>query len=352
MELRNIPIPPIGPDEGLLRVEACGVCGSDRGAFGSTPSSPYIMGHEIVGHIEAIVERAARRLSVEEGDRVLLEEYLPCGQCSWCRSGAYRLCDVTDPYAGKDGLRRYGSMPLSVAPGLWGGYSQYLFLDANTVMHKIQEGISAAVWTMTLPLSNGYQWCRLQGGVEPGQTVVILGPGQQGLGCVVAAASSGAGNLVVVGLQSDELKLANAVKLGATATVMIDPQQGPDKMTNDVREATGGSGADLVVDVGAGNDDSVNLALAIARKGGQVVTVGASGRKLGIDFKKISEKGLLIRGVRGHSYAAVDWAIQAIGSRGSILEPMATDVGLSDLEKEMQAQGSEGPVHVALDPWL
>src|SRR3972149_6756900 len=93
--LRDLPLPErIGPEEGLLRVDACGICGSHYEQYaGVMPGLPFplIPGHEPVGTIVEIGEEAARRWGVTAGDRVCVEALLPCGYCRQCRGGQYRL---------------------------------------------------------------------------------------------------------------------------------------------------------------------------------------------------------------------------------------------------------------------
>ena len=118
IEVREFPIPPIGDDDGLLRVEATGVCGVDWPAYTGTRIErfrpPIILGHEIVGRIERIGKRAAQRWGVKEGDRVAMEEYAPCGRCEYCKSGHYYLC------GGMQMQKMYGFTSLDVAPGALG----------------------------------------------------------------------------------------------------------------------------------------------------------------------------------------------------------------------------------------
>ena len=99
-EVRQFPRPDIAADAGLLHVELTGVCGSDWPYYLRYPQSkgPLILGHETVGRIDQVGAIAERRFGVKEGDRVALEEYLPCGHCRWCRSGDFRLCDETDGF--------------------------------------------------------------------------------------------------------------------------------------------------------------------------------------------------------------------------------------------------------------
>lgn len=126
-EVRDIPLPEIPEDAGLLRVLAAGICGSDVPMYASDKIIPRILGHENVGTIEKIGAVARRRWGLEVGDLVALEEYLPCGHCIDCRSGEYRSCMETDSRS-TAGALRYGSTSLEVAPALWGGYSQFQYL--------------------------------------------------------------------------------------------------------------------------------------------------------------------------------------------------------------------------------
>ncbi len=124
-----------------------------------------------------------------------LEEYLPCGHCRYCRTGDYRPCDDTDTLTG-NGIR-FGSTPISVAPSLWGGYSEVQYPHPNTVLHAVPASVPAALATLALPLGNGIEWAVLQGKASLGSAVVIQGPGQQGLACVVAAREAGATCVIV-----------------------------------------------------------------------------------------------------------------------------------------------------------
>ena len=96
LELRDVPIPEIDADSGLARVEITGVCGADwpiyTGELRAFAKPPLIPGHEIVARIEKLGARAAARWGVREGDRIVMEEYAPCGRCEYCLSGRYYLC--------------------------------------------------------------------------------------------------------------------------------------------------------------------------------------------------------------------------------------------------------------------
>src|SRR6266536_250721 len=195
-ELRDLPLPGVGPDDGLLRVEAAGICGTDWELYlresRGRGLGPLILGHENVGRVVAVGERAAERWGVAAGDRVAVEEFLPCGTCRLCRSGSYRLCEATDSRSGRPFLR-YGSTPVTVAPGLYGGFSEYLYLHPRAIVHAVGD-LPAQLATLFVPVANGIRWVLQQGGLQLGQTVVVQGPGQHGLGCVAAARHGGAGD--------------------------------------------------------------------------------------------------------------------------------------------------------------
>ncbi|MBO0825632.1 MAG: zinc-binding dehydrogenase, partial [Actinobacteria bacterium] len=176
-ELAGFPLPEVTATDGLLRVEACGICGSDLKKFSPELMAPAILGHETVGRIEEVGEIAARTWGVQVGDRVLLEEYLPCGHCDYCRGGEFRSCRLTDN--AREDFLRYGSMPTSAAPALWGGYSEFQYLHLNSVLHAVPDTVEAEHASFAIPMSNGIQWAQVDGGVRPGDTVLIQGPGQQ-----------------------------------------------------------------------------------------------------------------------------------------------------------------------------
>ena len=353
-ELQEFGKPAPGDATGLLRVAVTGVCGSDAAYYEQLPTSrgPLILGHETVGHVESLGSVAAVKWGVREGDLVALEEYLPCGHCDYCRSGEFRLCDATDWRLG--GLR-YGATALKVAPGLWGGFSQYQHLHLNTVFHKVPPQVQPRHAALALPLSNGIEWTYLHGGAGPGQCVVIQGPGQQGLACVVAAREAGAARIIATGLSSDtdRHRLALARELGAHHTIDIESED----LLETVAAFTGGHMADLVVDCAAGGTDSVKSALQLARKRGRVILAGQKRRKVPeFDSDMIIARFLTVKGMRGHSYESVELALQLIAAnRHNVTRMSSHGFALADTDLALRSligQGVDGAVHMTVDPWL
>ncbi|HEY2595854.1 MAG TPA: alcohol dehydrogenase catalytic domain-containing protein, partial [Chloroflexota bacterium] len=221
-ELRELPIPEIGEDAALLSIEACGVCGSDARIRRRADDGPKIMGHENVGVIARIGRTAAQRWRLAEGDRVALEEYVTCGTCRWCRSDYFRYCSLTAGRGEAGTSLRYGSTPLAVAPGLWGGYSQYLYVHPGAVIHRLPAHVPANLATTFLPLANGVELACGYAGVGLGSSVLIQGPGEHGLAAAMAARAAGAACIIVAGLGIDAGRLEIARRVGAHYTVDVE----------------------------------------------------------------------------------------------------------------------------------
>ncbi len=347
-EVREYPFPEIPPDAGILKVEAAGVCGSDWQVY-QTDRPARIMGHENVGHIYRIGPIAARRWGLREGDRVALEEYLPCGHCSLCRSGEFRLCEQTE--ARRPGALRYGTTPITESPGLWGGYSQYQYLHPNSVFHKVRENVPAELASMCLPIGNGFQWTYMDGGAGPGQTVLIQGPGQQGLACVIAAKAAGADRVIVSGLARDQERLHVAQALGADEIVDVET----DDLESRVRALTDGRGVDLSIDT-AGGPETLALAMRVTRKNGMVLFAAAPpAGASALQANQLLAGRLTLKPCRGHSYEAVEMALSYISSGRFPLHRMATHrFGLADVDlaiRSVGGQGAPGAIHVTVLPW-
>ncbi len=348
-ELRRFPLPEIEPDAGLMRITATGICGSDWRMYTEEPDRPRILGHEMVGTIEKLGDIARERWGVAEGDVVAVEEYLPCGHCEYCLTGEYRSCLETDTRL--PGAVRYGSTSIEKAPSLWGGYSQYLYLHPRSVLHRVPPGIPHHIAAMALPIGNGFQWARLDGGVGPGKTIVIQGPGQQGLGCVVAARASGADRIIVSGLRADARRLAVAQALGADHVVMVDEE----KLAPAVERLTGGRMADIAIECSGAGPESVNASLALLRKRGTFLVAARKGAIDGFDLNQVIAKQIVLRGTRGHSYQAVELALGTMAQGRFPLEKMSTHViGLADIDRGLHMLVEEGvdrSIHITVDPW-
>jgi threonine dehydrogenase-like Zn-dependent dehydrogenase len=343
---RDLPIPEIGRDRALLRVETCGICGSDTEQFEGQLRTPNdcIPGHEPVGVIEAIGDSAARRWGVDAGDRVAVENMISCRFCPQCLAGRSHLCAKR---------RIYSFVPTTVEHGLWGGYAQYMVLDEGSIVHRVDRTLAPAIAALFNPLGAGYRWAVEIPQTKPGDTVVVLGPGQRGLACVLAAREAGATKILVTGLAADAKKLALARTFGADETIDVENDEARERILN----ATGGRGADVVVDVSSYATAPVRDALDYCAPGGTVVLAGVKGFRPIENFvsDKIVMKELSVRGAIGVTSSAYRSAIRLIESRRVPLEKMHThDFALRDAEQAIRTLARQVPgqdaIHCSLFP--
>jgi threonine dehydrogenase-like Zn-dependent dehydrogenase len=351
-ELRSeqLPLPDLAADDALLRVEACGICGSDYEQYEGALPVPYpvIPGHEPVGTIEAIGDEASRRWGVRAGDRVAVEALIPCGHCPECITGAYGLCR-----GARGAMPVFGYRPLSLEPGLWGGYATHMYLPSHALVHRISPDVPPELAVLFNPLGAGFRWAVAMPRLAVGETIVILGPGQRGLACVIAAAAAGAGCIIVTGLARDERKLALARQYGAHHAVDVER----DDAASLVREVTSGRGADVVVDVTSYAVEAVTQALDLARRGGRIVLAGTKGPKPVPNFisDRVVSKELTIVGAFGVEWRSYEQAIRVVESRWQDLAAMHTHtLPLAEAEHGLRllsgkVEGEEA-IHIALVP--
>ena len=343
-EIRSFPRPTIGPDEGLLRVEACGVCGSDveqyRGHLVRPGMFPLIPGHEPLGVIEEVGERAAERWGVAPGDRVAVEILRPCRACDYCLTGRYMSCP------NRDGA--YGMTPLSRSPSLWGGFAEYLYLHPWAILHKVRRDLPPELAVMFNPLGAGVRWAAMLGEVSLGDTVLILGPGQRGLTSVIAARARGAGTIIVTGLSRDERKLALAREFGADHTINVEEEDVVARMT----EITDGAMADVVLELTPIAEQPIRDAIECVRHSGRIVLAGLKGGKqIELVTDRLINKGVTIRGAFGVNADAYIEAIRIIESGRFPLEKMSSGTfELADTEAAIQALADGDAIHTCVCP--
>jgi threonine dehydrogenase-like Zn-dependent dehydrogenase len=347
-ELREFPQPEIGTAEGLLRVEAVGVGGAEPEIYRSERWQSIIMGHQVVGTVVELGALARQLWQVEAGDRIVLQEYLPCKTCKWCLQGEYRFCPKAD-FFGSGQPNRIGLLDCRAPPHLTGGFAEYLFMPWNVVIHRIPEDLPAQLATLAIPLGNGVQWATLDVNSGPGKTVLVIGPGQQGLGCVIAAREAGAATVILAGLSRDQRRLELSLRLGADGWIDVEK----DDLIARVNDLTGNTGVDVVVDT-TGDPGGKNMQqyLQIANQG---AWLWVNCMDHGVPVREIKKKYLTVRSGRGRSWQAMERALRIIAARKYPLEAMCTHTfGLNEVDQAIKAtagRGVDGAVHVIVDPW-
>ena len=205
-------------------MEVAGICGTDVKLYKTPPSGePVIMGHENIGTIARAGREFTQRKGFKEGDLVFVEHYVSCGKCEWCHQGQYRHCENTDWRYNPDAIR-YGYTSAAKAPHLWGGFAQYVYLPWNAVLHHVPKGVTPELAGLVTPMANGVEWSLFDGGVGYNSTVLIQGPGQQGLSQTVICKQAGASLIIVTGTSKDAARLEVAKALGAD--YVIDVREG------------------------------------------------------------------------------------------------------------------------------
>jgi len=352
-ELREFPMPEIPDDGALLQMEVAGICGTDVKMYAKPViEAPVIMGHENVGTIVKAGRAFVERQGLGEGDRVFVEHYVACYRCEWCRIGEYRHCELTDWRTNPD-ARRYGYTSCENPYHLWGGFAQYMYLPWNCVIHKVPENVSDEEAGIITPLSNGIEWALYDAGVGFMSSVLIQGPGQQGLSQVVACKQAGAALVIVTGRSRDRARLELAKALGADHVIDVDA----DDPLERVLEITRGEGVDVVLDctAGAGTTPVLLGIDALKRRAGTLLVQGELPAFPDFPIKKLTEKAITIKSARGHSYRAVELAIEQLASKRFPLHLLTThEFGLGDVDRAIRAVGGEAEedvVHVSLLPW-
>lgn len=346
---RSLDVPTVGEDDGLLRVEACGLCGTDHELFSGVlrPGFSFIPGHEAVGVVEELGSAAAARWGVQRGDRVAVEVFKSCRQCDPCTAGAYQRC-------ARHGLAdMYGFTQVDRAPGLWGGYAELLYLAPDAMLLPVPAGLDPVLATCFNPLGAGIRWAVSLPGTKPGDVVAVLGPGIRGLSACAAAREAGAATILITGKgPADRPRLEAAKDFGADLTVDV-AEGDPVRVLND---ATGGL-ADVVVDVTAKSPHALGQAVALARPGGTVVVAGTRGSSEtpgfvpdDIVFKELRLLGAL--GVDSLAYRAALKVLVEGRYPFSDLDRRVVDLeGSESLLRSMAGEGNATPpIHAVVVP--
>ena len=222
VRIQEMPQPEIGDGELLLKVAACGICGSDVMEWYRVKKAPLVLGHEATGEI---IETGKGVKNYKIGERVFVSHHVPCNSCRYCLSGNHTVCPT---------LHATNYFP--------GGFAEYIRVPKLNVeggVFPLPEEISFAEGTFIEPLACVLRGQRL-GNFQAGQSLIILGAGISGLLHLLAARSAGAGCVVVTDVNGFRLKLAG--KLGADAAISASE----DIIVN-LRKANGNRLADLVI---------------------------------------------------------------------------------------------------------
>ena len=284
MEIRSYPYPEIDNDSAIVKIEMCGICGTDKHIYKGDSTQirgksifPFIDGHEIIGTIVEIGDNAANSMESDNqvlkvGDRVAVAVEINCGKCWYCKN-------QYDNATCKDQVRAYGIHPTAEKPPhLMGGFAEYMYIFPNSILFKIPENMKTEVAVFVEEMAVAYHalaraaqpYPPINEGFGPGGSVVILGNGPLGILHGIMAKIQGAGTIIATDLADYRLDYA---KTFFADFVINAKNTTPAERVQEVMELTGGIGPDLVIEA-AGEPEVFIEALEMVRKSGTVIEVG------------------------------------------------------------------------------
>jgi L-iditol 2-dehydrogenase len=276
LEMVEMPVPEIGPDDVLVKVRACGICGSDvHGLDGKTGRRipPLVMGHEAAGEV---VETGANVDDLRAGDRVTFDSTVYCGRCFYCLRGEQNLCDQREV--------------LGVSPGPYrrhGAFAEYVSVPRR-IMYRLPEALSYEQAALIEAVSVAVHAVSLTP-VRLGDTAVVVGSGMIGLLTVQAAKNAGCTRIIAVDPDEGRLQLA----LGAGATDTVNPKTA--NAEEAIRELTGGRGADIALEC-VGATDPIRTAIGGVKKGGAVTLVGNVSPDINLPLQSVVTRQIRLQG--------------------------------------------------------
>lgn len=300
IRIEEMPIPKIGPEELLVKVLACGICGSDVMEWYRIKKAPRVLGHEISGEVVEVGEGIKK---YKVGDRVFVSHHVPCNTCRYCLNGHHTVCDT---------LRTTNFDP--------GGFAEYLRVPRNNVDRGtfiLPEEVSIDEGVFIEPLACVLRGQRLSR-FKPGQSVFVIGSGISGILHIALARASGAGRIIASDIQESRLRLAQ--RFGADETLLAK-----DVNPENIRELNQGYLADLVV-VCAGSISAYRQALETVERGGVVLCFAPLEPELNfvLPFFNFWNDGITLLPTYGGAPVDIMQAIDVICSRRLSLQEMIT----------------------------
>jgi L-iditol 2-dehydrogenase len=276
LEIADLPLPAVGRGEVLVRVEACGICGSDVHGFdGSTGRRipPIVMGHEAAGTVEAAGEGVTK---FSKGDRVTFDSTVYCGECEYCKRGQINLCDNREVIGVSCGdYRRHGA------------FAEYVVVPER-IMYPLPANFSfneAAMLEAVSVAIHGVKVSKVVGG----ETALVIGAGMIGLLTLQAARAAGCTRVFIADVDATRLKLAK--QIGADEVLHCSGAE----LVAEVMRLTNGRGVDLALEA-VGRNETVLGAIDCTRKGGTVTLIGNIMPEVTLPLQKVVVKQLRLQG--------------------------------------------------------
>ena len=328
----DVPMPEAGPGEVLVRVAACGICGSDvHGYDGSSGRRipPVVMGHEAAGVVAAVGDGVS---GFAVGDRVTFDSTVFCGECSFCKRGEVNLCEQRQVMGVSCGEYRRA-----------GAFAEYIAVPAR-IVYRLPDALGFSEAAMLEAVSVALHAVRVAE-MQGGETAMVIGAGMIGL--LVLQAARAAGSARVISADIDATRLRMATDVGADGVI----EASGEALVSEVMRLTGGRGVDVVFEA-VGRDETVGAAIDCVRKGGTVVLVGNIAPKVTLPLQKVVTRQIRLQGSCA-SAGEYPEAIRLIAEGTIKVAPLITAVApLSDGPRWFERLYGREPnvMKVVLDP--
>ena len=330
-ELRDVPVPEIGLNDVLVEVAYVGICGTDPHMHRNTVlfdfNCPFILGHEFAGKI---VEVGKQVIKFKVAERVTSETHADyCGHCTLCRTNNYHICRERKGF----GFH------------LDGAFTKYVKVPER-ILHRVPNGVSLKAASLTEPLCVAYKAVICNSKVNPGDTVVVIGPGPIGLLCMKMAQFSGASQIIAIGTEGDDNRLQLAREFGATITINSSKQDALPK----IKSLGDGYGADLIVDT-AGVTETLKLSMDAVRPNGQITKIGWGPKPVNLSLDPLIAKSVTLRGHFSHTWDVWEKCLTMMGSEQIDLERLVThELPIDKWEQGFELVENKEAVKVLLVP--
>lgn len=303
VELRDVAIPEVDEGKALIRVKTVGICGSDihqwHGSNSWEVNYPCTLGHEFGGIIEEI---RSDDDEFEPGDRIVCETAAEINKKSaLSRRGLYNL----DPDR------------LGFGYGIDGAMTRYVTVPVRC-LHHIPDNLEFERAALTEPCSVAYNAVCVNADINPGDHVLIVGPGPIGLLCTQMVALSGASEIIINGLPADQERLDVAEELGATRTVAGDP-------TDVVADLNDGLGVDTVIDA-SGVSETFEKAMEVVRPDGHITKVGWGPQPMEFSMDPVVQKAVTVQGSFSHTWSTWERVITLLSTGQLEVDPIVDRV--------------------------
>lgn len=297
VDVRDVPQPEIGPDDVLLEVGYVGVCGSDLHQWTGSQSwpvnYPVVLGHEFAGRVAVVGERAS---AFAPGDRVVSETAAVIDpQSPLTRRGLYNL----DP-----SRKGFGY-------GVNGAMTRFARVPARC-LHRVPADLPLKIAALTEPCCVAYNAVVNNSRIQPGDQVLVLGPGPIGILCAAMAKLQGA-RVTLVGLKADSIRLAASERAFGIQIFSGDPRE--------LKAQGDGLGADVVIDA-AGVSATLKTALELVRPAGTITKVGWGPQPINFSLDPLVQKNVTLQGSFSHNWPVWERVIQLLATRQLVIDPI------------------------------